>query len=61
MAKWSGVGIPPTRRKLKQHRLQQQLERADALKDGKVDQGRFDREWKRMKGDRLLERWGTDV
>jgi len=58
MAKWSGVGIPPTRRKLKRYRLQQQLERVEMLKDGRVDQGRFDRDWKRMKGDKLLERWG---
>lgn len=58
MSKWSGFGIPPTRRKLKRYRQQQLAERAEMLKDGKVDQSRFDREWKRMKGDKLLERWG---
>lgn len=58
MAKWSGQGIPPTRKKLGRYRLQQQAEHALEMKDGKVDQARYDREWKRMKGDKLLEVWG---
>jgi len=58
MGKWSGRGIPPTRRKLHRYRLAAEGERAAERKDGQVDQSRFDREWRRMKGDRVLEVWG---
>lgn len=58
MGKWSGTGIPPTRKKLRRYRLAAEGERATDQKDGRVDQSRFDREWRRMKGDRFLEVWG---
>lgn len=62
MARWSGKGIPPTRKKLHRYREQQRLEREQAIKDSRIDIGRFEREWRRLKADRLLEVWGdSDV
>jgi hypothetical protein len=54
MGKWSGVGIPPTRRKLHRLREQRRREKAAADKLQRQTDARLDKLAKKMKVDQLL-------
>ncbi len=62
MAKWSGRGQPPTRKKLHRWRSRLDIERAHERAAGRAEQGRWERSWHRdyRGGDALIKRWADE-